>query len=182
LHDFEEENEAYEIPPRKERKRRPAPSQVRCADTTSSSFGMRTLLQDEQVAEDPVIPEEDELYAALVGAKDRAKRAKKEHFAVAPRYGGDQEELDATEKRAVSYEIIKNRGLRPHKNKLNRNPRVKKREQFRKAVIRRKGQVRKTALLSVIARARLTVVAGPRCSCTKWAVPGRDVGHQIDCR
>lgn len=37
---------------------------------------------------------------------------------------------------------MKNRGLVPHKNKLNRNPRVKKREQYRKAVIRRKGAVR----------------------------------------
>ncbi|KAG5185000.1 Sas10 C-terminal domain-containing protein, partial [Tribonema minus] len=45
-------------------------------------------------------------------------------------------------KRAASYEIIKNRGLTPHKSKLNRNPRVKKREAYRKAVIRRKGQVR----------------------------------------
>ncbi|CAN0548461.1 unnamed protein product, partial [Ectocarpus sp. 12 AP-2014] len=45
-------------------------------------------------------------------------------------------------KRGASYTIIKNRGLTPHKNKLNRNPRSKKREAFRKATIRRKGQVR----------------------------------------
>ena len=37
---------------------------------------------------------------------------------------------------------MKNRGLVAHKSKLNRNPRVKKREQYRKALVRRKGQVR----------------------------------------
>jgi U3 small nucleolar RNA-associated protein 3 len=34
-----------------------------------------------------------------------------------------------------------NRGLVPHRKKSNRNPRVKKREAFAKAVIARKGQV-----------------------------------------
>ncbi|KAK1943613.1 Something about silencing protein 10 [Phytophthora citrophthora] len=45
-------------------------------------------------------------------------------------------------KRGASYQIMKNKGLKAHKSKLNRNPRVKKRMQYRKAVIRRKGQVR----------------------------------------
>lgn len=47
-----------------------------------------------------------------------------------------------TGERAIGKMIMKNRGLVPHKNKLNRNPRVKKREQYRKALIKRKGQVR----------------------------------------
>ena len=51
--------------------------------------------------------------------------------------------------RGVSYEIIKNRGLTPHKSKLNRNPRVKKREAYRKAVIRRKGQVVDVSVLDL---------------------------------
>ena len=37
---------------------------------------------------------------------------------------------------------MRNRGLVAHKNKINRNPRVKKREQYRKALIRRKGAIR----------------------------------------
>ncbi|CAI5726429.1 unnamed protein product [Peronospora farinosa] len=45
-------------------------------------------------------------------------------------------------KRGASYQIMKNKGLKAHKSKLNRNPRVKKRLQYRKAIIRRKGQVR----------------------------------------
>ena len=44
--------------------------------------------------------------------------------------------------RAVSKQIMKNRGLVPHKPKSTKNPRVKKREQYRKALIRRKGAVR----------------------------------------
>jgi Sas10 C-terminal domain len=69
-------------------------------------------------------------------------------YSPAPRIAGTLEEELAAERqrkgttaRGVSYEIIKNRGLTPHKSKLNRNPRVKKREAYRKAVIRRKGQV-----------------------------------------
>ena len=37
---------------------------------------------------------------------------------------------------------MKNRGLVAHKAKINRNPRVKKREQYRKALVRRKGAIR----------------------------------------
>jgi len=43
--------------------------------------------------------------------------------------------------RQISKVILKNRGLVRHKAKINRNPRVKKREQYRKALIRRKGTV-----------------------------------------
>ncbi|CCI10541.1 unnamed protein product [Albugo candida] len=51
---------------------------------------------------------------------------------------------DETErkKRGATHQIVKNKGLKAHKNKLNRNPRVKKRLQYEKAVIRRRGQVR----------------------------------------
>ena len=45
------------------------------------------------------------------------------------------------EKRAITYEIAKNKGLTPHKRKELRNPRVKHRMKFRKAKIRRRGQV-----------------------------------------
>lgn len=56
--------------------------------------------------------------------------------------GALDEDLDDGAKRAASYQIIKNRGLTAYKSKLNRNPRAKKREQYRRAQIRRKGQVR----------------------------------------
>ncbi|OCT72717.1 hypothetical protein XELAEV_18035700mg [Xenopus laevis] len=52
------------------------------------------------------------------------------------------EEMDPNAKRAITYQIAKNKGLTPKRKKLDRNPRVKHREKFRRAKIRRKGQVR----------------------------------------
>ncbi|CAM9638532.1 unnamed protein product [Scytosiphon promiscuus] len=83
------------------------------------------------------------------GSSRGRKLAKKAKYNPQARIAGALEaELEAVRaakgetKRGASYTIIKNRGLTPHKNKLNRNPRSKKREAFRKATIRRKGQVR----------------------------------------
>ncbi|XP_069775032.1 something about silencing protein 10 isoform X2 [Narcine bancroftii] len=50
--------------------------------------------------------------------------------------------LGADEKRKITYQIAKNKGLTPRRKKIDRNPRVKHREKFRRAKIRRKGQVR----------------------------------------
>ena len=66
---------------------------------------------------------------------------KKAHYTPAPRYGGIEEIVEEGERRPASYEIIKNKGLTPHRAKANRNPRVKKREMFDKKVKARKGQV-----------------------------------------
>lgn len=49
---------------------------------------------------------------------------------------------DQNVKRAITYQIAKNRGLTPRRKKIDRNPRVKHREKFRRAKIRRRGQVR----------------------------------------
>ncbi|NXK63624.1 SAS10 protein, partial [Sylvietta virens] len=49
---------------------------------------------------------------------------------------------DPSKKRGVTYQMIKNKGLTPKRRKIDRNPRVKHREKFRRAKIRRKGQVR----------------------------------------
>lgn len=45
------------------------------------------------------------------------------------------------EKRGITYQIAKNKGLTPRRKKELRNPRVKNRMKYRKAKIRRKGQV-----------------------------------------
>ncbi|TGZ32215.1 something about silencing protein 10 [Temnothorax longispinosus] len=45
-------------------------------------------------------------------------------------------------KRAITYQMAKNRGLTPYRKKELRNPRVKHRNKYRKAKIRRKGAVR----------------------------------------
>ncbi|KAJ6657451.1 hypothetical protein lerEdw1_002386 [Lerista edwardsae] len=52
------------------------------------------------------------------------------------------EEEASDQKRGVTYQIVKNKGLTPKRKKIDRNPRVKHREKFRRAKIRRKGQVR----------------------------------------
>ncbi|KAJ7998504.1 hypothetical protein DPEC_G00205610 [Dallia pectoralis] len=53
------------------------------------------------------------------------------------------EEVDYPDaKRKISYQMAKNKGLTPKRKKIDRNPRVKHREKFRRANIRRKGQVR----------------------------------------
>uniref|UniRef100_A0A8C8VI72 UTP3 small subunit processome component n=1 Tax=Pelusios castaneus TaxID=367368 RepID=A0A8C8VI72_9SAUR len=51
-------------------------------------------------------------------------------------------EDDSNKKRGITYQIAKNKGLTPKRKKIDRNPRVKHREKFRRAKIRRKGQVR----------------------------------------
>ncbi|KAG6970548.1 hypothetical protein JG688_00004812 [Phytophthora aleatoria] len=79
-------------------------------------------------------------------ARDQAelKKAKKDFYThETPALASSDEDSDLEGgKRGASYQIMKNKGLKAHKSKLNRNPRVKKRMQYRKAVIRRKGQVR----------------------------------------
>nr|CAD7262340.1 unnamed protein product [Timema shepardi] len=56
--------------------------------------------------------------------------------------GKSVEEDEGDEKRAITYKMAKNRGLTPYRKKELRNPRVKHRIKYRKAKIRRKGQVR----------------------------------------
>lgn len=53
-----------------------------------------------------------------------------------------KQEVSEGEKRAITYQIAKNKGLTPHRKKEQRNPRVKHRNKYRKAKIRRKGAVR----------------------------------------
>ena len=50
-------------------------------------------------------------------------------------YGEDMD------RRLITYQISRNKGLTPHRNKEQRNPRVKHRTKYRKAKIRRKGAV-----------------------------------------
>uniref|UniRef100_A0A8D3AX33 UTP3 small subunit processome component n=1 Tax=Scophthalmus maximus TaxID=52904 RepID=A0A8D3AX33_SCOMX len=56
--------------------------------------------------------------------------------------GDVEDELDPDAKRGITYQMAKNKGLTPKRKKIDRNPRVKHREKFRRAKIRRKGQVR----------------------------------------
>uniref|UniRef100_A0A182JIK5 Sas10 C-terminal domain-containing protein n=1 Tax=Anopheles atroparvus TaxID=41427 RepID=A0A182JIK5_ANOAO len=55
---------------------------------------------------------------------------------------GEEEEEDGDEKRKITYQMAKNRGLTARKRKDQRNVRVKNKQKYRKALIRRKGAVR----------------------------------------
>lgn len=82
----------------------------------------------------------NEFYDKLSKRSQAHRDHKKQLHAVAPKF--PRVDGMVAGERAASRHIIKNRGLVAHKKKINRNPRVKKREQFRKALIRRKGAVR----------------------------------------
>ncbi|XP_055374452.1 something about silencing protein 10 [Condylostylus longicornis] len=57
-----------------------------------------------------------------------------------PEQDAPEESLDL--RRDITYQIAKNKGLTPHRKKENRNPRVKHKMKFKKAIIRRKGATR----------------------------------------
>lgn len=83
---------------------------------------------------------ESNFYDRMAETATRRKRLREENHKVSPKF--PKFEAAVTGERAISTMILKNRGLVPHKAKINRNPRVKKRLQYRKALIRRKGAVR----------------------------------------
>jgi U3 small nucleolar RNA-associated protein 3 len=105
--------------------------------------------------------ESSSFYSAIESLGRQKKAAKSGAYMVAPKYPGLEHEVTGkflhrltvvlrgrsnhvsrVGERAISRVILKNRGLVAHKARINRNPRVKKRMQYRKALIRRKGAVR----------------------------------------
>lgn len=85
---------------------------------------------------------DDNYYNEIKKETQHKKQSRKEKYKVEPKYPKLQTLITNEGERAASRAILKNRGLVAHKNKLNRNPRVKKREQYRKALIKRRGAVR----------------------------------------
>lgn len=81
----------------------------------------------------------DDFYSKMLKKSKATKDERKKRYAVAPKF--PRVENDIVGDRTASKQILKNRGLVAHKAKINRNPRVKHREKFRKANIRRSGTV-----------------------------------------
>lgn len=80
--------------------------------------------------------DEDEYYD-MVAARSKQrkddKKARADAYAAAAREGGHveiQEEIGPDGKRAITYQIEKNKGLTPKRSKDARNPRVKKRKKY----------------------------------------------------
>lgn len=82
---------------------------------------------------------DDSLYQSVKSSKDESKLKRREAHDMAVRAAKDgrlaelQEIVGDDGKRAVNYQILKNKGLTPHRNKDNRNSRVKKRKKYEKA-------------------------------------------------
>jgi U3 small nucleolar RNA-associated protein 3 len=116
-------------------------------DMMEAELGKASDDEQEEMDEnvfDPELDDEydntDDFYSKVSKKSKSAKEEKKRHYAVAPKFPRAEEEIIG--ERAVGTQIMKNRGLVAHKAKINRNPRVKKREQYRKALRNRKGAVR----------------------------------------
>ncbi|XP_067006601.2 something about silencing protein 10 [Anabrus simplex] len=66
----------------------------------------------------------------------------KDHSVESEVVGTEETTQEGVSKRAITYQIAKNKGITPRRKKEQRNPRVKHRNKYHRAVVRRKGQVR----------------------------------------
>ncbi|KAM5284384.1 something about silencing protein 10 [Hipposideros larvatus] len=101
------------------------------SETVAAAASAVTDLSDSDFDEEAALK-----YYKEIEDRHKLKRKKEENSTE------DQALEDQNAKRAITYQIAKNRGLTPRRKKIDRNPRVKHREKFRRAKIRRRGQVR----------------------------------------
>lgn len=93
--------------------------------------------------EERMLDDEVDILSAFARTKKEFLAKKKAHYTPGPRFGGMEDNVEAGARRPASYEIIKNKGLTPHRKKENRNPRVKKKMQYHDKLVSQSGQVRK---------------------------------------
>ena len=84
---------------------------------------------------------EDDFYKEAVARKKKKAEAKEERKQYQELYVNDDYVLGEGESRKATKKILANRGLVASRPKVNRNPRVKKRRQYEKALRHRHGQV-----------------------------------------
>ncbi|XP_010382289.1 something about silencing protein 10 [Rhinopithecus roxellana] len=108
---------------------KPKPKSV--SKTSAAACAVTDLSDDSDFDEEAKLK-----YYKEIEDRQKLKRKKEENSTE------EQAVEDQNAKRAITYQIAKNRGLTPRRKKIDRNPRVKHREKFRRAKIRRRGQVR----------------------------------------
>jgi U3 small nucleolar RNA-associated protein 3 len=104
----------------------------------------RQIPDDDIVDVDGILSGFDpELYYSKVKHEVEMRKRKKESKKQTSNqeWEEDDEEVDSQAKRAITYEIARNKGLTPKRKKEQRNPRVKHKLKYEKAKRRRKGQV-----------------------------------------
>lgn len=109
--------------------------------------------EDTGVSDDEENYESNELFTKAEKSNQRSEESEESGFSdneVEPTTEMDEDKPstsglvsdDVVDKRQITYQIAKNKGLTPHRKKEQRNPRVKHKLKYRKAKIRRKGAVR----------------------------------------
>lgn len=112
-----------------------------------TSVDTKSAHQKKMVAQD----EEEQLLSDNIDSTGEEESMEEEDLDNKEKYDSDNHKDDKNnvslgttkeeEKRAITYQMAKNRGLTPYRKKELRNPRVKHRNKYRKAKIRRKGAV-----------------------------------------
>lgn len=113
-------------------RQQPAKSEQLGDDSDEEDHRVAKQLRNDEKSET-----DDDEYYDMVAARNKQrkddKKARAEAHAEAARVGGVvdvQEQIGPDGKRAITYQIEKNKGLTPKRNKESRNPRLKKRKKF----------------------------------------------------
>jgi U3 small nucleolar RNA-associated protein 3 len=92
---------------------------------------------DNRTAKDIETGDDDEIYLTVRKTNEAKKERKFEHEQLLRKNKNkniyEEETLPDGSKRQINYEILKNKGLTPHRKKEQRNPRVKHRNKYEEA-------------------------------------------------